>query len=692
MRRLLLLASVLAAPAARAAPEASPELAALVPEETLFLVECNDLDGAGRFGPATAIGKLLAEPEVQQFAKKLAESLQKAFAGNARGPLGMFGLAPEDFDGISFRRAGFAVVDASLEREQVDAVLYLETRSGGEKVAKIFKALRQAGEVFAGIPFAEAEVRGRKVVSTAVVGHEFCLAAQGDRFVLTTRAARMEDVLKSIDEGRATSLRTAPRAARIRERMGATRNALFGYVDAPAVVRFVFDAIASEESPEDVTKAKSICAALGLDAIEAVGFADVPEGVGYRTEGALLLKERRGIFSLASATPPSHRFAKMTPGDALFYGGETGDLAALWEGVLALVGAVDADTRRDLEQGEQQAGLMLGLDIRKDLLAALGTEWAGYVAWPAAGGLVPDLVLFASVRDRERLSRALDTLAAKADEMVRGDGASVTACKTEFRGREIRFLEVVDRHGQPRPYAPAWAFGEDFVVFGLWPQAVKHGLMEKVGTGVDPQGFSVDRSLGAQADFQRLLAAAPRTAVSATYVDLGRVVTWFYATAVPFLQVAQGALNRPNPNVGAFEGATALRVALSGIRLNFEDLPPAEVIARHLSGVLTYTAVEGDCIRIGFVSEIGAPLVAVPVGFLAGLAVVLIPKSQAARERMIAAHAQREAQAAEAVQRAMAGAAEIEKVRAENAMLRERLAKLEEQVAELLRAAEEGDK
>ncbi|MFI5403206.1 MAG: hypothetical protein ACHQ1G_09735 [Planctomycetota bacterium] len=671
MRRLLLLAFLLAAPAARAAPEASPELAALVPAETLFLVECNDLDGAGRFGSDTAIGKLLAEPEVQQFAKKLGDSFRSAFTGNTRGPLAMVGLTPEDFDGIRFRRVGFALVNLSIEAEQADAVLCLETRAGGEKVARILQALRQAGEAFAGIQFTEAEVRGRKVLSTAFQGHEFCLAVQGDRFLLTTRAARMDDVLKSIDEGRAASLRDAPRVTRLKERMGVRKSAIFGYVDAAAAGKLVVDAIA-----EELPRARGVCASLGLDAVEAIGFADMPEGAGYRTEAAVLLKERRGLFALAPKTPTSHRFAKMTPADALCYGGETSDLVALWDGVLELVGAIDAGTRTKLEQGELEAGAFLGLDIRKDLLAALGTEWAGYVAWPQAGGLIPDLVMFASVRDRERLARSLDALAAKAGEMVRGDGASVTERKTEFRGREIRFLEVTDRRGEPRPYAPAWAFGEDFVVLALCPQSVKHALMEKA-------------ALADSADFKRLLAAAPRTAVSTTYLDLGRILAWGYATAVPVLQVVQGAIHR------TVVDQPVLAHAMAGIRLNFEDLPPVEVIARHLSGMVTYTAVEDDCFRLGFVSDVGAPLAIAPVAFVAGLVVVLLPMGPARRAEIERVQAERQAQAIREARRlaeAAQGATDAEQLRAENAMLRERLAKLEQQVQELLRAAEQEEK
>jgi hypothetical protein len=709
MRRLLVLALLLAAPAVRAAPEASPELAALVPQETILLVEGNDLDGKGRFGEGTAIGKLLAEPEVQIFTKKLGESLRAVFAANAGGPLGIVGLKPDDFDGIVVRRAGLAVVAVAPEARQVDAVLYLETRAGGEKVARILKAIRQAVEMFTQTAFTETDVRGRKVISTAAFGHEFCLAAQGDRFVFTTRAARMEEILKAIDEGHPGPLAAAPRMAKLRERMGAQRNALLGYLDAAALLRFVPDGMP-----------RRIVAALGVDAIESMGFADVPEGALYRTEGAILVKERRGLLALAQKGPPSHRFATMTPGDALCYGAEICDLAALWDGIVALA----ADAKRgglgdvpDLAEAEKTASGWLGVNLKEDLLKALGTEWAGYVAWPGAGGgVVPDAVLFASVRDREKLVRSLDALAAKAHEAVAPSGGAVVACKTTFRGTEIRFLELTDR-GEPIPLAPAWAFGEDFVVFGLWPQSVKHALMEKATPaqeGGAAPGSGPARGLAGRADFRQLLAATPRNATSATYVDLGRIASCLYATAVPLLQGVQGAVNRPNPRL-----PVPVQMALGGLKLNFEDLPTADVVARHLSGFVAYTCAEDDCIRVGFVSQFGAPLAVVPIAAMAGVAAAVIGQAHArdrveatqrARAEMAAQQAaQQAAKAAQETQRGdmlqakveemqrMLAASEaanqalrgnVEKVVAENDMLKKRLSDLEAQVAELLKASE----
>lgn len=674
MRCLLVLALALAAPSVRAAPDASPELAALVPAETLVLFEGNDQDGRGRYGDGTAIGKLLAEPEVRRFAKNLEESLRATYAGNARAALAPFGLAPEDFDGIRLRRFGLAVVSVSLEAEQVDAVLYLDVRAGREKLERILRALRQAGEAFGGLQFKEEVVRGRTVISTERDGHEFSVASQGDRFVLTTRRARLDEVLKAMDEGHVAPLSASPRMARLRDRMGAARSAILGYADAPALVRLVLSAF-RYEGAGDAGEAEQVIRALGLDALEAIGFADVPEGGGYRTEAALLLKERRGLFALAPTKPPSHRFAAMTPPDALVYGGETCDLAALWDGILALARRFDEDTASKLARGEREISAMLGVDLRKDLLEALGTEWGAYVAGPPGGGLLPDVVLFATVRDRERLARTLDALADKAREFSRR-GATVATARAEYQGKEIRFLEITDKRGDPEPFAPAWCVGEDFVVFGLWPQAVKHALMAKV-QAPDAVALGAVGLLGS-AEFQRLLAAAPKSAVSTTYIDVGRVITWLYGTGVPFLQMAQGAVHR--------------KAQMLGLRLNLGDLPTADVLARHLEGMLCYTAVEDDCLRFGYVSQIGAPLAVVPVAVLAGIGIVLLPRSMAAEARARDEVVREELEAQARAREAVAREEERARLRAENEMLRKRLDELEKKVAELLDEAGEGDK
>jgi hypothetical protein len=81
----------------------------------------------------------------------------------------------------------------------------------------------------------------------------------------------------------------------------------------------------------------------------------------------------------------------------------------------------------------------------------------------------------------------------------------------------------------------------------------------------------------------------------------------------------------------AMQGAINQQIARFGVRLNLQDLPPAEVITRHMTGTMLYTAVEDGFCRTGYVSPFGAPLVAAAVstGMLTGMVFVLIPKGMA---------------------------------------------------------------
>jgi hypothetical protein len=175
--------------------------------------------------------------------------------------------------------------------------------------------------------------------------------------------------------------------------------------------------------------------------------------------------------------------------------------------------------------------------------------------------------------------------------------------------------------------------------------------------------------------------------VSATYVDAAGLAVWLYNTAVPVLQVLQGAMH--------------VRAAPFGVRLNLQDLPPADVLARHLGAAMTYTAVEPDGLRMGYVSDFGAMGLVVPAAMLAATAAGFArTRAEVEVHRTIA---EAEARRAEEEARERAGAArhgrrdievemmerEAARLHRETEMLRQRIAEIERQVAELRHLAGE---
>lgn len=674
MKRLLLLLCLLPALVrAEPPPAEAQDLASLLPAETMFLIEGDDLGGFERWSRETALGQICAEPEVQQFVKGLRKAFTGAMAQWQQGfnPLGMIGLTEADFAGIRFRRGGFALIDASFDGQaHVDAVMTLQLRSGGANAAKVFQGLRRGIETFTPLAFEETELAGHKVLRLPLSDQvQLWTLMQGDRFVLATKRERLAQMIGALDgKAEGARLKDAPRFSHLMKRMGADRRGILVYADVARLHARGTEAARNLGQGQHVEQFDAAWKKLGLDAVQAVGLADIPAGTGYRTELAITMTERRGLFGFFPSEPPSHRFAKYAPANALLYGGERFDAAQAWSGVLDLAGSFDPNAREQLAHGERQAGAMLGVDIRNDLLAALGTEWAAYVGSPPGGGLIPDIAMFATVRDRERLEKALATVAARLQPHAADEGVRMRVREADFRGTRIHFVELAEERGDPIPVAPAWAFGEDFVVFALYPQTIKNALLEKP-------------SLAANEDFRACLRRVPKSAVSSTYVDLRGLVGWLYNTATPFLQVLQGTIDR--------------ELAPYGFELNLQDLPPAEVITRHLSGAITYTAVEDDCVRMGMVSPFGAPLLVAPVAALAaGAAAARSTAMRRQRAMMEAARArveaQQEAQRARAEQQERA--TELQKLRAQNRMLRERLARIERQIEELKKLLEEPTK
>jgi len=635
------------------------DLASLVPAKTALLIEVDDLGGRQHWRRETTIGRIWAEPEMQRFVRGLVGSARAAFDRFQQGfnPLGMVGLEPQDLEGIRVRRAGLALVDASPDpnidgRVHVDLVLTVQFRQGAEKGRKIARALRDALQMFSGLRFEDVEL-GERTAWVARAGRfELCLLAHGDRVVFTTQLGRMEQVAGALDGPLEESLSAAPRFAEIRATMEADRAALFAYADVPRLAQRGLAFARRLGGAKRVDEFERLWGVLGLDAVKAAACADVPAGPDFRTEMAVTLKERRGLFGLMQEGSPSHRFARYAPADCLLYAGESYDLAKLCPAVVELAGQVHPSFRDALNERLAALNEAAGIDVERDLLSALGTEWGFYAGKPPGGGLLPEMVLFASLRDRARFERSVATMVQRCEAAMAREGARSRMRTTKCGDLELHVMEMTAPGGDPLPVAPSWAVGEDFVVAGLSPLAVRHALMDKA-------------ALAGRPEFSALARSVPGTSASTTYLDTRALVGWLYNSAVPLLQGLQGAANR--------------RLEGLGLVLNLEDLPPARTITRHLTGTMFYTSVEDDAVRTGWVSPFGAATVLAPAA-AAGLVV--------AGAAWLEQQEQREANLRARLRRLQDLLAEQ---RSENASLRARLQRIERKIKEVERQLRELD-
>lgn len=591
------------AAAATAAPESRP-LSELIPPETLVCFETDDLGGAAAWSRDTALGRICAEPEMRAFVEPLLAKVREAIGRVAaeRGPLRFAGLSLDDFSGIAVRRVGVAVVDAGLEEgPRLDLVATVEFREGTDRARAVVTKLREAA-LNVGLLVGDTEVAGRPMWSMPTPLFELHFGFLEDRFLVATSRARMEATLVALGGGPGPSLASAARFARAIEASAASRFAFRLYADVPRVYERVVRAMSVTQAAEHAENVEAKWRALGMDAVESFLLAEVPQGTGFRTEIAFTMTERRGYWGLFQKARPSHRFAKHAPRHALAYGAESGDVAVALDKLLEIAASLDDELGAEARGGIAAANEFFGVDLREHVAAALGTEFAWYLGAPPGGGLVPDLVLCATVRDREKLEGALLGAFERLKGRAAEEGVQLVLREGSFRGTAVRTVEIADR-GDPIPLAPSWAFSGDALLLALAPQSIKHALLEKPSLDGNPA-------------FQDALRALPEGAASATYLDLPALVTWVYNTLVPVAQLVQGGANA---NLRGF-----------GVTLDFHDLPVAEVIARHLGPLVTYTVVEDGALRLGMVSSFGAATVVVPAVAL-GVGVGLVQRGRAVR-------------------------------------------------------------
>ena len=649
-------------------------LAQLVPANSMMMMEFTDQGGVDRWAE-TALGKIAAEPEVQKFFAGILASIDAAYQNAGVNVLGMLGLTEEDIQGIALSHAGMALVDFQLNGRMptIDAVISVEATKGGEKLAKILGALRNAAGMFLPVQFKDAEVAGVAMHTIEIPNHVVHVYAGNNRVVITTNRARMESVLAAAKAPMEKALHGSGRYAQVRSRMNAKNHAMMMYFDVPQIFERGMG-IAQRMDANDAQEFQQMWNLMGLDSLDAVAFAEIPQGQGYRTEFAITHRERRGVFTMFQAGQASHRFAKFAPADALIYGAERQDLGVTFDNILAWIKTIEPGITNEIDEGMAEINKHLGIDLRKDLLGSLGADWGFYLGAPFGGGIIPDAALYVSLKDKPHFRKTVGTMLDNLKRLAAEERVSLTVGATKFRGYDLEYVEIAESDGDPIPVTPSWAFGEDFVVFGAWPHTVKNAIMNK------------QDSMANKADFVRLSGETPRTAAQVMYIDAKKLMGWLYNTATPILQGLAGAANRQiaqfNPNV----------------RINLADMPPADVILKHLGGAMTYWCVEPDCIRMGFVSDYGMAFIALPVAAVAGIAVPVMVmeegSSEARRARWRMMDAERENAEMRARLRRMEVQAErtrqqLGRERNQNDTMKKRLADLERQIAELKKLLED---
>ncbi|MBC7820403.1 MAG: DUF1559 domain-containing protein, partial [Planctomycetaceae bacterium] len=295
-----------------------------------------------------------------------------------------------------------------------------------------------------------------------------------------------------------------------------------------------------------INKLKSFTAVSGLD---KTGMHSVSM---ITTEGT-----PTGLFDLIPDKPISLSDFKSIPANAVNATVTRFDLAYLYDKAMKGIEQVDPNVRAQIEQTIAGLEPQLGFSVKGDVLEGLGDSWSFYTSATEPGvSFVPGIVITASVRKHEGVSKALNVVVMAARGALAGAGPQAPFSIQDFAARNEKGYRIVFNN-LPIPVQPTWVLTKDQLIIGLSPQLVSSHL---AGT-----------AKGSMADNEHLKAA---------FKWNSKPLMVSYSDPKPGLQTVYTLVNTFGPVMIG-------QLAQQGINFNLPPLPPLGDIEQHLLPTVT---------------------------------------------------------------------------------------------------------
>jgi hypothetical protein len=471
--------------------------------------------------------------------------------------------APQLFG--QFTKHGFILAAEIAQLEPFEARLTLVIPDAGAEPQPLFGLVGLSGGL-AGAEAKDEKVEGRSVRHWEQEGvHVACWAA-GKHLVLTV----------GTDAPAAAVQRAAAKDARLtshplfRRVMGFSdfENAARAFIDVEALVR------RANERGREVGK---LVTDLGLEGVKSVVLYSGFDGDSDRgLIEADLAGERKGLVKLLDGTPLTLSDAPPLPHDVTswsmtrFEAESFYDLALLTiENVVRVFSEEDLPKVRELSK---QADELLDVDLRNELLGALGDRFAVYSS-PADGPLNLGQVFLWRVKDEKQLKGALNK-AIKG--LGRLGGTDLSIAKKDYRGAELREVSI---RQQGVFFVPTYTVYKGWLVVSYFPQPVQ-GFVRRAN-GELPSWKPDDRT---RAAFDRL----PREFVSASYMDPRPTIRHFL-TVGPLI-------------------AGAVRSFMPDLKLDVGSVPNSHEATRHLFPNVSVASLRDGSLRVDSRSSLDLPV------------------------------------------------------------------------------------
>lgn len=309
--------------------------------------------------------------------------------------------------------------------------------------------------------------------------------------------------------------------------------------------------------------------------------------------------EYQGLLKLLDGVPLTADDFKNIPGTAGFAAVGRLDGAAVFDAALKIIGEIEPRAVEETNEGLGEFKEETGLDLRDDILAAVGDRWTVYESADEGGLLLTGFCASVSVRDRARVEKVIETLQRLAERQQQEDRPEFAVRTSKVGEHEIHYIQFIR---EPVPFAPAWCLTDKELVLAVTPQMVRTHLTRPA----DVPTLAANEGVAAQ-------------------LKSGDVTGLSYSNPKLWTQILYSYLN-----LGAASGASILQKE-TGIQADLSKIPSLGVILKHMRPTIGVVRRS----KTTWAAETYASGPAVGAGSIAGVGVVaalVLPAVEKARE------------------------------------------------------------
>lgn len=356
-----------------------------------------------------------------------------------------------------------AVIDA---RDQSDILRAAIDEALGRAGMNAAQTLDIAGVSFHVLPIPETPLR-------------LLIGRTGERHIVSLSPRGAEEVLHRIQNG-GDSLLSDEGLHLCREKVGATFDtayfAMYANVDR-IVSRLTALLTEAQVAPQEMLT--TTMQELGLNAVHTKYWHI--DGKNGRTRSLLFAQAEmsdRGLLSLWNQAPLRDSDLAILPADAYWATVGNLDLTKMWQEVRRVLGVLAPPALGQIEGVQAMTAGMLGFSVTEDLFPALGNTWAFFDARDHGGILGSGTVMVVDAADETALRNILTRIQEVLRPLLLQD--EITLAQRQMQHAD-HTIDYVLAEGAPLPIAPAWAFVDGRMIFGLHPVTVAVALEQ-----VDP--------------------------------------------------------------------------------------------------------------------------------------------------------------------------------------------------------------